>query len=154
MTADLLTLLAQAPTDVTPSGTIDRLIHHWPRTLILLTAGLAVIGLTLRSLRKQRLNERYVLLFVLTGLPLIAVAIWPNAVVFLERVLVIEKATMLTLGVSIYFLLTTFALLSIVSVQERRIQTLAQLVAMMREQRGSDAPNPDDTAQPSPDTPG
>ncbi|MEO0966678.1 MAG: DUF2304 domain-containing protein [Planctomycetota bacterium] len=133
---------------------LDQLIHHWPRTLILLTVGLAVIGLTLRSLRKQRLNERYVLLFVLTGLPLIAVAIWPNAVVFLERVLVIEKATMLTLGVSIYFLLTTFALLSIVSVQERRIQTLAQLVAMMREQRGGDAPAPDNTAQPSPDTPG
>ncbi|MEM0912986.1 MAG: DUF2304 domain-containing protein [Planctomycetota bacterium] len=114
---------------------LDQLVHHWPRTLILLLVGLTLIGLTLRSLRKQRLNERYVLLFVLTGIPLIGVAIWPDAVVFLERVLSIEKATMLTLGVTVYFLLTTFALLSIVSVQERRIQTLAQLVAMMREER-------------------
>jgi hypothetical protein len=112
----------------------DHLIHHWPRTVILLSVGLAIIALTLRSLRRQRLNERYVLLFVLTGLPLIGLAIWPDAVVWLERVLVIEKATMLTLGVTIYFLLTTFALLSIVSVQERRIQTLAQAVAMLREE--------------------
>ena len=122
-----------------PSDLFAQLIHHWPRTLILMGVGLTILTLTLRSLRKQRLNERYVLLFVLTGLPLIFVAIWPDAVVFLERVLVIEKATMLTLGVAIYFLLTTFALLSIVSVQERRIQTLAQMVAMMREERGRNA---------------
>jgi len=115
---------------------MDTLIEYWPRTVILLAVGLTIIGLTLRSLRKQRLNERYVLLFVLTGLPLMGVAIWPDAVVFLERVLRIEKATMLTLGVTVYFLLTTFALLSIVSVQERRIQTLAQLVAMLREEKG------------------
>ncbi|MEM6334164.1 MAG: DUF2304 domain-containing protein [Planctomycetota bacterium] len=119
-----------------PRDLFGQLLHHWPRTLILMGVGLTILALTVRSLRKQRLNERYVLLFVLTGLPLIFVAIWPDAVVFLERVLVIEKATMLTLGVAIYFLLTTFALLSIVSVQERRIQTLAQMVAMMREERG------------------
>jgi hypothetical protein len=109
-----------------------------PRTIILLTVAVVLIFLTLRSLRAHRLKERYVLLFLLTGLPFLVLAFWPDGVVFLEELLEIEKPTLLVLCVTIYFILTTFALLSIVSVQDRRLATLGQLVAIMMEQQGLD----------------
>jgi hypothetical protein len=107
----------------------------WPiRTLILLGIAACLIFLTLRSLRAQRLKERYVLLFLMTGVPFLVLAFWPDGVVFLSNLLSIEKPTLLVLCVTIYFILTTFELLSIVSVQERRITTLTQWVGILKEQ--------------------
>ena len=121
------------------------------RTGILLLVAAVLLLLTLHSLRAQRLKERYVLLFLLTGLPFLILAFWPDGVVFLERALEIEKATLLVLCVAVYFLLTTFSLLSIVSVQERRIATLGQLVGILMERQGptGDDPACDDRADPS-----
>jgi hypothetical protein len=107
-----------------------------PRTFILLVFALILLLLALRSLRAQRLKERYVILFMLTGLPLVVLAFWPDGVVFCEKLLDIEKPTLLVLGVTIYFLLAIFELLSIVSVQERRIATLGQLVGILMQERG------------------
>lgn len=109
-----------------------------PRTFILLAVACVLIVLALRSLRAHRLKERYVLLFMLTGLPFLILAFWPDGVVFMERALEIEKPTLLVLAVTIYFILTTFTLLSIVSVQDRRIATLGQLVAILMENNGLD----------------
>ena len=105
------------------------------RTIILAAVALGIILLTLRSLRAQRLKERYVLLFLFTGLPFLFFAVWPNGIVFLQDVLSIEKATLLVLMVALYFLLTTFALLSIVSVQDRKITALAQSVALLEQDK-------------------
>lgn len=105
------------------------------RTLILLVIAVVLSLLTLRSLRAHRLKERYVILFLLTGLPFVVLALWPDGIVFFERRLAIEKPTLLVLGVSTYFLLTTFELLSIVSVQERRIATLSQHLAILMRQQ-------------------
>lgn len=116
---------------------IADIIHM--RTIILLVVGLSLVLLTLRSLRAQRLKERYVLLFLLTGLPFLVLAFWPDGIVYLSTTLEIEKPTLLILCVSVYFILTTFALLSIVSVQERRIATLGQMVAMLMEKHGQTA---------------
>ena len=101
-----------------------------PRTAILLGVAIVITALTFRSLRAHRLKERYVLLFLFTGLPFLVLAIWPDGVLFLQNTLEIEKPTLLTLFVAIYFLLTTFLLLSIVSVQERKIDQLAQIIAI------------------------
>lgn len=101
------------------------------RTLILLIVGLAILFLTLRSLRAQRLKERYVLLFLITGVPFLLLAMWPDAVVAISEFLEIEKPTLLTLCVTVYFILTTFELLSIVSVQSRHLNTLGQHLSML-----------------------
>lgn len=100
------------------------------RTAILLTFGFFVFILTIRSLRAQRLKESYVLLFFFTGLPFFILALWPDGILFLSHLLSIEKATLLVLMAAIYFLLTTFSLLSIVSVQERQITAITQLLAI------------------------
>ena len=105
-----------------------------PRTVILLTIAVIMTVLTLRSLRAQRLKERYVLLFLFTGLPFLILGFWPDGVILFQQALNIEKPTLLVLCVAVYFLLTTFELLSIVSVQERKIDNLAQIVGIMQHQ--------------------
>lgn len=105
------------------------------RTLILLAIGTVILFLTLRSLRAQRLKERYVLLFLITGVPFVLLAMWPDAVVAVSAFLEIEKPTLLLLCVTVYFILTTFELLSIVSVQGRHINALGQHLSMLTEEQ-------------------
>ena len=107
-------------------------------TLILLAIGNVVLLLAVRSLRQQRLKERYALLLGAVGIPFLALAAWPNAVGYLAQRLGIEYHTVLLLAVTVFFLLMNFNLLSIVSVQERRINCLAQIVAMLSQtQKGA-----------------
>ena len=108
------------------------------RTIVLLLIAIVITALALRSLRAQRLKERYVLLFVLTGIPFLIFALWPDLIVLASETLEIEKPTLLILCVTTYFILTTFALLSIVSVQDRKINTLGQEVALMASKCGCD----------------
>ena len=114
------------------------MIH--PRTFILVGFAVLMIFMTLRSLRAQRLKERYVLLFLLTGLPFLVLGFWPDGIVRLQDLLRIEKPTLLALCIATYFLLTTFELLSIVSVQERKIDSLAQIVGIMQHEHGKAKP--------------
>ena len=104
------------------------------RTAILLGYGILVIGLALRSLRAQRLKERYVLLFVLIGLPFLVLAVWPDGIVWLSELLGMEKHTTMVLCLAGFLILVIFELLSIVSVQERRIAALAQHVGILDEE--------------------
>ncbi len=115
------------------------------RTAILAAYGLTLILLALRSLRAQRLRERYVLLFIGIATPFLVLALWPDGIVAASALLRIEKATLLVLLVAGFLFLVVFELLSIVSVQERRIAVLAQHVAALREAVGS-PPAPRDAA--------
>lgn len=101
------------------------------RTIILAVYGAAIILLAFRSLRANRLKERYVLLFVATGAPFLLLAIWPDGIVVLSEILRIEKPTLLVLLVTGFLVLVVFELLSIVSVHERRIARLAQEAAIL-----------------------
>ena len=100
-------------------------------TLILLAIGNMLLLMAIRSLRAQRLKERHALLFVAVGIPFLGLAIWPDAIGWLAVRLGIEYQTVLLLAVTTFFLVVNFNLLSIVSVQERRIACLAQMVAVM-----------------------
>ena len=118
------------------------------RTIILFGFAVLLIALTLRSLRAQRLKERYVLLFLLTGLPFMVLTFWPNGILFLADILDIEKPTLLVLCATMYFILTTFSLLSIVSVQERKITTLSQMISLLQEQQKQQSETSDQDAAP------
>ena len=63
--------------------------------------------------------------------PFLALAAWPNAVGWIAGRLGIEYHTVLLLTVTTFFLVMNFKLLAIVSVQERRIACLAQLLALL-----------------------
>ncbi len=100
-------------------------------TLILVAIGNVLLLLGIRSLRTQRLNERHALLFVALGVPFLGLAMWPDAVGAMSRRLGIEYTTVLLLAVTTFLLLMVFNLLSIVSVLERRVVSLAQRLAIL-----------------------
>ena len=99
--------------------------------LIMLAIGTLLLLLSIRSLYANRLKERYALLFLFLGLPFIGLAVWPDAVGHGARRLGIEYPTVILLATTTFFLLINFKLLSIASVQERRITALAQIVGLL-----------------------
>ena len=116
-------------------------------TLILLAIGNTLLLMAIRSLRVHRLKERHALLFVAVGVPFLALAVWPDAIGWLSGRLGIEYQTVLLLAVTTFFLVLSFNILSIVSIQERRITCLAQMVAIMAQKLSVDRAH--DRGQPS-----
>ncbi len=106
------------------------------RNLIALALGAAILFMAIRSLRAGRLKERYALIFVLTGIPFLVLALWRDGVGYLANLLDIDYRTLALIGVTTFFMLMIFKLLSIVSVQERRITTLTQHVAILMQKQG------------------
>ena len=103
------------------------------RSLILVLYGGTLLFLALRSLRAQRLKERYVVVLVLTGLPFLLLAVWPNAISRLADLMGMPYHTVLILLVTGFLIVELFELLSIISIQERRIASLAQMVGILME---------------------
>jgi hypothetical protein len=119
------------------------------RNLILLVYGGLLLLLAVRSLRAQRLKERYVLLLVFTGLPFLGLAIWPDALALAAQWLGMPYHTLMVLCLAAFLILVIFELLSIVSVQEQRIATLAQHVGLLMQEKRSATDNCDDDTTPS-----
>ena len=90
----------------------------------------------MRRLRQYKLKERYALLFLAMGCPFLALAVWPNGVDYVGRFLDIDYRTVTLLCVSAFLILVVFQLLTIVSIQDQKITTLAQLVGILMEKQG------------------
>lgn len=105
------------------------------RSLILIAFGGLLLMLTVRRLRQYKLKERYALIFLFTGMPFLVLALWPDAIVVLSDTMGIEKPTLMVLCVAAFLLLMVFELLSIVSQQDRKITTLAQMVGILMEKQ-------------------
>ena len=60
-------------------------------------------------------------------------AVWPRGVERLSELTGIAQATVMLLCVSVFLILVVFELLTIVSVQDRKITTLAQMVGILME---------------------
>jgi hypothetical protein len=104
------------------------------RTFILLIFGGLLLWKAMRNLRRQKLKEKYALLFAGCALPFVTLAVWPDGIVAVSEFLEIEKPTLLVMSLSIFVLLMIFELLKIVSVQDRKITTLAQEAALLRDE--------------------
>ena len=105
------------------------------KSLILLLLGGSLFLLAVWRLRRYRLKERYALVFLLLGLPFFVLAVWPNAVAYVGQALGIDYRTVTLLCVSTFLILVVFELLTIVSVQDRKINSLAQLVGILMERQ-------------------
>jgi len=106
------------------------------RRIILLAFGLTVLLMAVRRLRHYRLKERHALFFLITGLPFLLLAFWQDAIGWLAIQLGIAYQTVALMCVSAFLLLMVFELLTIVSLQDRKISTLAQIVGIMMEKHG------------------
>ena len=105
------------------------------KSLILLLLGGSLFTLAVRRLRQYKLRERYALVFLLLGLPFAVLAAWPNAIGYLADVLDIHYQTVTLLCVTGFLTVMVFELLTIVSVQDQKISTLAQLVGILMEKQ-------------------
>ena len=101
------------------------------RTILLIAFGGFLLLVAVRSLRAHRLKEGYALLFFLLGIPFLVLAIWPDAIVWLENTTRIEKPTIMVFALGTFTILLIFKLLAVVSLQERRITALTQSLAML-----------------------
>lgn len=106
------------------------------RGIILLMFGVGLLLMAVRRLRYYRLNERHALVFLFTGVPFLVLAAWPDAISWLGARLHIAYQTVALLCVAAFLLLMVFELLTIVSLQDRKISTLAQIVGIMMEKHG------------------
>jgi hypothetical protein len=103
--------------------------------VFLATFGTLLLLLAVRRLRTYRLKERYALLFLLIGLPFVGLAFWPDAVGWMAKQLHIQYNTFSLICVSVFLFLVVFELLTIVSMQDQKINALAQLVAILMEKQ-------------------
>ncbi len=106
--------------------------------------------LAVRRLRTYKLKERYALLWVLIGLPFLALAFKPSAVGWIAHKLNIQYTTFALICVSVFLFLVVFELLSIVSVQDQKINSLAQFVGILMEKQKLAEPEhrPEESGQP------
>jgi hypothetical protein len=133
----------------TPAG--QRLIQR----LILLAFAGCVAWLAVRRLRSYRLKERYTLLFLFMGLPILLLAVWPRGIGILGEILHIQYTTVAMLIAAALGILMVLEFLTIVSLQDRKIAALAQIVGILMEKHGmsghSAAPGPGSTPPLDPD---
>jgi len=113
--------------------------------IILLLFGATVLIAAVLRLRTYRLKERHMLLFTITGMPFLVLAVWPTGVGWLAEKLRIEYHTVSVLCVVAFLILMVFELLTIVSLQDRKISTLAQIVGIIMEKHGMSDRNAADT---------
>jgi hypothetical protein len=96
--------------------------------------GASLCLLAIQRLRRYRLKERYALLFVVLSLPFVTFAFLPAHTIFrISQLIGIEPSTLIVLCVAIFLILMVFELLTIVSQQDQKITTLAQMVGILTE---------------------
>jgi len=116
---------------------------NWPLTIIMGGIGLTLVWMAIRRLHQMRLKDRYALLFAFAGLPFLLLAVWPGAIGTLATWMNIDYRTLQTIVVAVFLILVVLELLSIVSVQDRKINTLAQEVAILKEKMNGHANHKD-----------
>ena len=108
------------------------------RNVILLLFGGLLLLIALRRLHRRHLKERYVLLLLFTGLPFLVLAIWPDALASVAGKLGMPYYTAAVMALTMFFLLVIVDLFTLLSIQDRRINDLAQMVGILMSQRERD----------------
>jgi hypothetical protein len=124
------------------------------KSIILGVFGLTVLLVAIRRLRTYRLKERYALLLILVGTPFLVLAVWQNAVGQFAEWLGIQYTTFSLLCVTVFLFVMIFELLTIVSVQEQKINTLSQMVGLLMHKQQPPPPpaEPAESAEPTDST--
>ena len=112
------------------------------RSLILLIFGASLCLLAVHRLRRYRLKERYALLFFLLGVPFLILGFQPHLIYRLSLMIHVEPNTVMLLCVAMFLILMVFELLTIVSQQDQKITTLAQMVGILNEKIEKQRENP------------
>ncbi len=110
------------------------------KAIILAGFGVTVLLVALRRLVRYKLKERYALQMIIVGTPFLLLAVWQDAFCRLAEILGIQYITFSLLCVTIFLFVMIFELLTIVSVQEQKINTLSQMMGLLMEKRPAEKP--------------
>jgi hypothetical protein len=91
--------------------------------------------LAVGRLRAYKLKERYAIVFLLLAMPFLVLAVFPKTIEWLSAALGISYFTVMLLCVSAFLFIVVFELLSIVSQQDHKITTLAQMVGILNQRQ-------------------
>ncbi|WP_083942252.1 DUF2304 domain-containing protein [Sanguibacter suarezii] len=97
--------------------------------------GLAVlvVFLLVALLRSRRIREKYAAMWIVLGVGIVIVGVWPNLAVSLARLVGVETPSNLVFAVAIVILLSVCIQLSVaLSAQEEQSRTLAEEIALIR----------------------
>ena len=106
------------------------------RTAILLVIAAFLLWTAVHRMRRMQLKERHAIVLMLTAVPFLVLAVWPDLIGEMSDMMGIHYSTVLLLGMGVFFMLVVFELLSIVSGLERKVSTLAQMVSILNEREG------------------
>jgi hypothetical protein len=96
------------------------------KAAILLIFGFTVLLVAVRRLRVYSLKERHALIFLFLGVPFLVLAVWQDAIGWLAARMGIAYQTVSLMCVAAFLLVMVFELLTVVSLQDRKISTLAR----------------------------
>ena len=107
-------------------------------SMLLIAAGVVVIFELIRS---RRLQERYALLWLVTGLVLLVLAVWRNGLNLLSKTVGIAyPPSALFLVVGLFVLVVLLHYSTVISELSERNLVLAQRIALLEQKLGEDEP--------------
>ena len=110
-------------------------------------ASIVLLGVIFELIRSRRLQERYALLWVVTGLVLLVLAIWRNGLNVLARTVGIAyPPSALFLVVGLFFLVVLLHYSTVISELAERNLMLAQRIALLEQKLGDDEVESRDTS--------
>ena len=113
---------------------------------------IVLVGFLVVQLRRRRIREKYAGLWIVLGLGVIIVCVWPNLAVSLARLVGVETPSNLVFAVSLVILLAVCIQLSVaLSVQEEQSRTLAEEIALIRCALDEGRPAPESAPSPPED---
>ncbi|MGN6868508.1 MAG: DUF2304 domain-containing protein [Solirubrobacteraceae bacterium] len=121
--------------------------------LVAILASAVLLLAVLEMVRRRRLMERYALLWLLSGVVLLALASWPGALSKISKAIgIFYPPTALFIVAFIFVLLLLLHFSSVVSRLSDQTKVLAQRLALLeeRQRRLDEPPAEDETEAPSP----
>jgi len=106
-----------------------------------------LLGVIFELIRSRRLQERYALLWLVTGLVLLVLAVWRNGLsLFSKTVGIAYPPSALFLVVGLFVLVVLLHYSTVISELAERNLMLAQRIALLEQKLGEDEPRGRDSA--------
>lgn len=104
--------------------------------IVLVAVSLVMFYATLKAVRNDKLPIRYSLVWLLSGLILLFVAVFTNAFSYVSSLIGFQVSSNLVIGIFIsLLLLITMMLTKVVSEQNKKITLLIEEVSLLKEQK-------------------
>ena len=104
--------------------------------IVLVAVSLIMFYVTLKAVRNDKLPIRYSLVWLLSGLILLFVAVFTNTFSYISSLIGIQVSSNLVVGIFIVLLLLiTMMLTKVVSEQNKKITLLIEEVSLLKEKK-------------------